>query len=1148
MKKKMLERVLAFVLSVTLLLSAVGLTTSAASLKEDTTGTERYPYQPSTLEEMKTLVGTPSYKEYIANYATLGGNVTEPIFVDIIGGLITDGIQTVADSQLCKDSMVSYPEKWENFDADANKDDSIYIPANGSVSWQVVIPEGKEGLYNIKFVYYSVYTSESSDSSIERLFRIDGKIPFKEVATLSISKDWVYKNVSTETFEAVGEADSYDVEYKFVSASEVENLENAGYFKIVTSVSGGVKTVTTYKIKSDILDNSMSSESTSLSDWNTFYLQDMSGFNEGYYQFYMADGTRTITLTAEREPMILKAIVFEPVTAKTASKSYAEVLAEYAERGYTAPDNGGRIEIQAEFPDMVSNTSVAPTNDNTSPLTSYIQANSQVYNVIGETGYSTPGYWAAYTFRVTKDGLYNLAMRYKQSALEGMFVCRAVKLSGGSDDYRYGLEDGTPTVPFEEANSAEFNYSKDWQSTFVGPANGSPFLFYFEAGYDYTVYFECSLGTLGEYIKKAQESLDKVNDCYLRILQLTGTEPDEYRSYDFLGTMPDVLKTLQTEAGNLIDIMNDLKSICGTGTHLTTLETVARLFQTMGNDAGANIAVNMATFKTYLGTLGTWINSSKSGTIMVDSIWVIPSTLNSEGEAVADESQLPKAKAGFFQSIWFEIKSFFSSFFVDYDSMGLTVIPDENTATIDVWLAYGRDQSQIWRTMIDSSGGYTDSTGNAVALKLVTAGTLLPSILSGKGPDVYMGLTSAEVINYAVRDAVLGINGLDTKHLDASENATFTTYMYTYKTATGSYITLDEPASAERIAEEGLTLTFESKPFDKAIEGQFAPAAMDTITLLGQSYGIPLTMTFAMMFYRMDVLAQLEQEVPESWDELLSVLPLLQSNNMSIGVAYINALDFMIYQMGGNMWKYTDTSKYDNAYAGMEIDLDNPIALQAFEFTCRLYSDFSFPVSYDAANRFRTGEMPILIGDYISLYNQLVIFATDIGGLWEFCSLPGSKRADGTFNYDSLAGVSADILLRGCDNLLASWQFLQWQTAPEAQAEYGNRIVTLIGPAAKYETANLNAINNLSWTTSEKMAIMNQMDHMSSIVNYPGSYYITRYIQFAFLDAVNNGANPTEALTSYIDAINSEIERKRAEFGLITRDDLGGEDPPEIGA
>jgi ABC-type glycerol-3-phosphate transport system substrate-binding protein len=240
------------------------------------------------------------------------------------------------------------------------------------------------------------------------------------------------------------------------------------------------------------------------------------------------------------------------------------------------------------------------------------------------------------------------------------------------------------------------------------------------------------------------------------------------------------------------------------------------------------------------------------------------------------------------------------------------------------------------------------------------------------------------------------------------------------------------------------------------------------------------------------------------------------------------------------MWKYTD----DPDWAGAQIGLDSNIAIESFQYVTRLYSDYSFPVAYDAANRFRTGEMPILVGDYVGLYNQLIVYATEIDGLWEFCPLPGCEREDGTVNYDSLATITATVMLHGCEGeeQFAAWEYMQWQTSADVQAEYGNKMVALIGPSAKYATANINAIKNLSWTADEREAILDQIEHMSSIVNYPGSYYIARYVQFAFLDVVNDGVDASDALTSYISAINTEITRKRQEFGLNTWE--GDELPP----
>ena len=138
----------------------------------------------------------------------------------------------------------------------------------------------------------------------------------------------------------------------------------------------------------------------------------------------------------------------------------------------------------------------------------------------------------------------------------------------------------------------------------------------------------------------------------------------------------------------------------------------------------------------------------------------------------------------------------------------------------------------------------------------------------------------------------------------------------------------------------------------------------------------------------------------------------------------------------------------------------------------------------------------------------------------------------------STAAISATVLLTGCeDNILDSWQFTQWQSGTDVQATYGNKMVALIGPSAKYETANVNAIKNLSWTAKEYAAIDDQIKNLSSIVNYPGSYIYGRYVKFAFLDVQNEDANPVDALTTYIDTINAEISRKRSEFKLKTYED-----------
>ena len=1209
MKRKLFQRIVCLILSVNVVLGCISITSSAGEYK----GSES---TSSTLEEMKDLIGTDSYSTYFNSARKiynpkLQQSLKNSVNIDILDVNTENGdasvtcklgdLKDLAGSPLV--DRASYESYWDSFDDDKWGNNSVYLTTINSnnqasaATWKFTISADMVGFYNLYIEYYNCKTDESSVSAIQRKLLIDGKVPFSEVSSINFNKTWTYKSTvgtSDEQYykesSAVVTKSDYDAAQKYAVDY---SWDDDGYYKVVTEYKyeNGqyLKVIKKYTITSDINGNSMAPLAQEYSQWNTYICSDKSGYSDGYFNFYLTEGTHTLTLEAEREPVVIRSIKFVPVddsiineTAESLSNelvlgsdnkyhfSESNTFEQYksalgADKVNNKANGGAIITLQAEFPDAISDSSVAPSNDNTSAATYPISAGAQMFNVIGETGYDAIGQWASYNFKVTKSGMYKISMRFMQDQLQGMFICRSIKIAGGNQ-YVYGV-DGSPVAPYEEATRARFNYSSDWQSEYIGyydaAGNRHDLEFYFEEGADYTLYLECALGDLKSYIQQVELSLANLNEAYLKILQYTGSDPDENKNYKFHEKLPEVLVTLLDEAANLTRIADDLEKLCGTnGSHIATLDTVARILLLMGRDHGTEIAANLSSLKTYLGTLGTWINNSKMGTMKLDSITITPVDQ-------ANEDNLPEADANFFEALWFEIKSFIYSFFTNYEWMGLKEAPTEDDSAVDVWIAMGRDQSNIWRSMIDSEGGFTDLYDKAVALKLVTGGTLLPSILSGKGPDVYLGLGSADVINYAIRNAVLGVSGNDPRLTD-EQNAIFSDFEETVKGTIleGNGISAEQAAVDDNFSAAAMkTLTIYSPYNEKPVDGDTVKSSHPDNTDV--TYGIPMTMGFSMMFYRMDVLAELNQEVPETWDQLLEILPVFQANNMDIGVAYISALDFMMYQMGGSMWKYTDQNLYESKYAGAKIDLDSDIALEAFEFVCRLYTDYSFPVTYDTANRFRTGEMPIVIGDYASIYNTLVVYATDISGLWEFSSLPGSfeknvyrsesgqiiyksellKASDaknqgltliseGKYNYDSLASVSATIILKGCekdnDQLKAAWDFVKWQTSKEVQATYGNRIVALIGPAAKYETANLKAIDDLSWTANEKAAIKNQMAHLNAIVNYPGSYIYSRYMKFAFLDAYNDGAEPHDAMMSYIDAINKEITRKREEFGLPT--------------
>ena len=532
--------------------------------------------------------------------------------------------------------------------------------------------------------------------------------------------------------------------------------------------------------------------------------------------------------------------------------------------------------------------------------------------------------------------------------------------------------------------------------------------------------------------------------------------------------MPETMIQMRIQSRELYAIAAELVELNGEkSSNTATLEKVADLLDEMASDE-KDVAANLDRLKSYIGTLGTWISDAKTQPLQLDYI-VIQGT----------EAELPKANANFWQALVHEVNSFIQSFFRDYNHMGAVDTEGATGESLEVWLAYGRDQSQVIRNLVNNE--FTPNTNITVDLKLVAGGTLLPSILAKMGPDVYIGIGQGDIINYAIRGALLGIEDCD-----------------------GFY---------------DVALNPETREFNEAAMTVLGIADAEGVH---HYYGLPETQDFPMMFVRTDILSNLDIEIPKTWDDLLAALPMLQANNMEIGLSADT--NVYLYQMGGTLF----------ADDGMRINLDSNVGLEAFTMMCDMYTMYSFPYSYNFSNRFRTGEMPIGIGGYCGTYNTLVVFATEIRGLWQFFPLPGIADEEGNINNVSVSSVSAVSMINDCKDKEKAWEFMRWQTGADFQAKYSNEMIAILGDSAKHATANMKALDELTWTQAELTEIKRQFSNLASVPNYPGAYIVGRYTNFAFLAAYNDMEDPSEELLSYINTINKEISRKREEFGLET--------------
>mgnify|MGYP003297529197 CR=1 FL=1 len=115
----------------------------------------------------------------------------------------------------------------------------------------------------------------------------------------------------------------------------------------------------------------------------------------------------------------------------------------------------------------------------------------------------------------------------------------------------------------------------------------------------------------------------------------------------------------------------------------------------------------------------------------------------------------------------------------------------------------------------------------------------------------------------------------------------------------------------------------------------------------------------------------------------------------------------------------------------------------------------------------------------------------------------------------------------------ASWEFLKWWTSTDIQVAYGLEIESILGTASRYNTANKEAASQLPWSSADFKAISEAWEYATALPEYPGSYILSRYVNFAFLEVVNNEADPGEELLDYVKMINEELTRKQAEFAEL---------------
>lgn len=888
------------------------------------------------------------------------------------------------------------PEVWSEFEGEQG-DILMWTEDDSIVTWEVEVPE--TGLYWIGMQYYSL---PGKRASAMRDVKINGEYQFNEARRLQFERVWRDAHLPKQ-----------DNQGNDIRPLQIETPE-----------------------------------------WRFKYFEDSDGMYRDPFLFLLKEGKNVIEIHSIREPIAVKELI---VQSRVVRPTYAEVLAEYREKGYQEVKDV-YIKIDAETPVKKSDPTVR-AEFGTDPLMDPVSEGFWRLNEFGSWRWRSGGQWAEWTFTITEPGLYKIGIKRWQGWNRWPSV-REIKING--------------EIPFRELEEFPFYYDRYWANTTLG-TDEEPFLFYFDEG-EHTISMRVKVGRAAETIRVLDKTTKELAGISQAITYLTGPNPDPYMEWEVHKKIPELLPKLEEIRVRLLEEGEAIREYARTRVDLAELfRLTANQLETMIRDP-YRIHTRLDEFPEMQSRLGFYVLELRYQPLALDYL-IVSST----------DAKWPRAKANFFERLWYEVQGFVESFSKNYISVGN--IYDENEA-LDLWVAWGREWAMIIKEMIEED--FTPATGITVNVNVIPPGAavaqgaslVLLAAASGDAPDILFGANQQLPVEFAIRGGVVDL------------------------TQFGDFDTITD---------------------------RFRDQMLIPYTYRGGVYALPETQSFNMMFYRTDLMAEIAEEtgieVPNTWQEVLEILPSLQQRGMNFyyppGTLGPPSFAPFLFQFGGDF--YTED--------GLRSALTTPEALQAFRFWTDLWANYKLEIDANFYNRMRTGEIPIGVADYYN-YVLLSTAAPELTGWWKMVPIPGIMKEDGTIDRSAGGGSTAAVIFTDSQRKEDAWELLKWWTSTEVQTRYAEELEALLGVEAKWNTANVQAFQNLPWPKHDIEAILTQWEWFREKPVVLGDYFTARHIINAWNMTVLDGRNYRESLERAVEEINRELIRKQEEFGIEISEEL----------
>lgn len=168
----------------------------------------------------------------------------------------------------------------------------------------------------------------------------------------------------------------------------------------------------------------------------------------------------------------------------------------------------------------------------------------------------------------------------------------------------------------------------------------------------------------------------------------------------------------------------------------------------------------------------------------------------------------------------------------------------------------------------------------------------------------------------------------------------------------------------------------------------------------------------------------LQLPLPETWNDVIEILPELQRFGLNFYTPIAGAVAFKPFQTTAPFIYQFQGSFYEEN--GMGTTIDNEHALQGIQFMADLNTLYSLPLQVpNFYNHFRYSTLPIGVSDF-GTYVQLTAAAPEISGWWDIALHPGVEQEDGSISrWASGSGQSA-MIFNGSENQQEAWEVLKW--------------------------------------------------------------------------------------------------------------------------